>query len=183
MSKAGVAMSGRSRLVELRRKVAKVSANTKKIHEDVVVKRKRKRDENKVLVPPPDNVEAFKLERPATSTDVERWFRVRLVEMYGQSFIIPPWMVKQRTLAKKLLGTFGSDIVQGAVNLFCDRWPEIVRKSRGRFGGPPTINLLWGMREEIFALAQGVSFETGKPQDKDEYRPEDGGGDNEIGWE
>lgn len=124
-------------------------------------------------------------QKKPNSKDVEQWFREGIWAMFGRKFVIPPWPANsnQRGLALKLLEDYGVRLTKDAVMLFCQTWDRRVRDSGGRLTGRPTINLLWGMREQIFGEVQTKDRKpeasaTGK--DSDEYREREGR--PRIGW-
>lgn len=168
-------MSGRKRLSALRRRASVVKTETAKTHEEVTEKRAAKRK--------PKLAEVVKLAvkvKQINSTNVEQWFRDGVWALYGKKFIIPSWTVKQRTLAKRLLTAYGPELTKDAVDLLCSGWRSMVSKSRGRLSGAPTVNLLWGMRERVYADVQNKGKEEGRPENSDEYHEDDGG--NDVGW-
>jgi len=116
------------------------------------------------------------------STSVFYWFKDALLRLNGKQFIISPWTVKQKKLAKDLLKIYGAPLVKKAVDWFCDNWGEIVDKSRGRLRGAPSIGLLWSMREMVFGEVQGAHNGRRRPSGGrgfDEWK-DDGG--NVVGW-
>lgn len=170
-------MSGRKRLGALRRRAASVQDKTKQVKVEVTEKRAKA----KAKAPVVDFKKAVVKVKPINSLDVEQWFRDGIWELYGRKFIIPSWTVKQKTLAKRLLTAYGPELTQSAVAMLCSGWNDMKRKSRGRLSGAPTINLLWGMRERVYADVQNVGVEDDQsPENSDEYREGDGGSD--IGW-
>lgn len=139
-----------------------------------------KRDERKAAAPiaaEPLVLDAEEPRRACNAADVERWLREGTVALYGPKFVVPRWTVKQRTLAKNLLLAYGEELVERAVEYYCQTWRDRVNKSRGRITGAPTINLLWAMREVVFAEVQvGPKVE---PKNADEYRQD---GSPDSGW-
>jgi hypothetical protein len=119
-------------------------------------------------------------EIPANSTDVERWFRMGLSDLFGPKYIVPKWTVKQRKLAKDLLGIYGRELTKLAVEYYCSNWNEMVNQSRGRLSGAPTVNLFWSMRERLFAEVQNGKTVIVAPKNRDEFRSDDGS--PESGW-
>jgi hypothetical protein len=174
-----VDMSGRKRLSVLRRKVRKVKEETQKTHTEVTEKRAKAKAKAKPAKP--EGVVHELPKKPINSVDVEQWFRNGIWDLYGTKFIIPSWTVKQRTLAKKLLGVYGPSLTKKAVELLCSDWKKMVRNSRGRLSGAPTVNLLWGMRERIYADVQNEGIKDSvAPENSDEYR--ESGDNNDVGW-
>ena len=123
----------------------------------------------------------------ANSKDVEKWIREALWEAFGRKFIIPAWpqSCHQRVLSKMLLAAYGEDMTKRAIVLFCQTWDQKVAESGGRLAGVPTINLIWGMRERIFAEVQmqGRKVVTAKVggRDSDEFRGDQAVGPG-LGW-
>ena len=175
----------REKLASLRAKVRTVSENTLRVREEVSERRLEKiklapapfaaAPESLVLLAPLDDRQI-----PSNSTDVERWFRVGLADLVGAGYIVPKWTVKQRKLAKDLLGIYGRDLVKSAVEYYCSNWNEMVQHSRGRLSGAPTVNLFWSMRERIFAEVQNGKTVIVAPKNRDEFRSDDGS--PESGW-
>lgn len=129
----------------------------------------------------------MKLDRGAM-TRVEVLFGELLRERYGEDFIVADWTVKQRVLVKQMFTQYGAQLTVKAVRYFHEEWDYITLSSKGRIGGTPTLNLLWGMREQVFADVQtGVmSFReklSSSPAMKDEYKAP-GGDDSspKVGW-
>lgn len=141
-------------LRKLKRLVAKKKEETQRAHDE----QKAKVAGRKKSPPRPHELQSFQLKAgaPATASTVEKWFREALFELHQRRYVVSAWGVKQNTLAKKLLVEFGAELTQKAVNAFVLGWPDLVRGSRGRIQGEPTIQLLYAMRETIFARAQGI---------------------------
>ena len=108
-------MSGRAKLAALRAKVKKSRDRTETVRKEQVAKRASRPK-------PKPKAESKPVEKKINSVDVEGWFRAGIFELYGNKFIVPPWTVKQRSLAKKLLGIYGPDLTEKAVKLFCEDW-------------------------------------------------------------
>lgn len=140
-------MNDARRLLNLRKVVEDAQKKTREVHEARAEKAKAK-----PLVLKPTSPEPEK--HPATSTDVFAWFVEGMAKLHGRKIVVCAWTIPQKTLAKKLLQAYGEELVHKAVDRFCSTWNEIVQGSRGRLTGAPTINLLWGMRERIFADIQ-----------------------------
>lgn len=90
----------------------------------------------------------------ANATTIRGWFLERLQQKYGAGYMAGSWTIPQRTLAKRLLKDYGEEMVARAVTYMFDEWEAMVRGSKGRLRGEPTINLLWGMREQIIGDIQ-----------------------------
>lgn len=126
-------------------------------------------------------------QKKPNSKDVEKWFREGIWSLFGRKFIVPAWPAScgQRALSLKLLENYGTDLTKRAVMLFCQTWDQRVRESGGRLSGAPTVNLLWAMRERVFAEVQ---TQDRKPEadtrpggrDSDEFREDDSGPG--LGW-
>ena len=124
-------------------------------------------------------------DRKPNSTDVHRWFKVALRKQFGKSFIVGAWNIKQKTLAKQLIDEYGPELMAIAVEYFVDNWDDIVDKSGGRLRGVPTVNLLWGMRDQIFGAVQTLGRRRSKPpkaekKNSDEFKGKDG--KPVVGW-
>lgn len=119
-----------------------------------------------------------------TVKDVKSWFDDGLVSLYGPDHPIFDWTQVEIRLVKKLLNAYGSDKVRQAVELFCRDWDRLRERSGGRLQGEPTINLLWGMRRQIFGeLANAQRKQTVPGRDSDEYREDlEKPGRSRIGW-
>lgn len=180
-------MSGMSRLAALKAKVRKSKERTTTVHEEQVEKRAVVAAKKAAVMGPPKKKEIrltsqpAPKEKPINSIDVEGWFRVGVRGLYGDSFIISPWTVKQRSLAKKLLTVYGPDLTRDAVEMFCSGWRSLVKNSRGRISGAPNVSLLWGMRERIYADVQNKGKEKSMdPMNRDEFQEESSS--PKIGW-
>jgi hypothetical protein len=170
-------MGGRSRLSALRRKALEAKKRTDVAREDS----KKKRESRKAKPLALQNQSSEPRKRRINSTDVERWFLSGIRSLYGDKFIIPKWSVKQRTLAKKLIDIYGPELVEKAVRYLCGNWDSIVEKSRGSLSGAPTVNLLWGMKERVFADVQAPRKPgKGSRRDADEYSDEEDA--PTVGW-
>ena len=165
----------REKLAALRARVVAKAAETKAVKVEVEAKRVVMRRE-----PAPMQLIAPERVHPVKASSVEQWFKEELKELYGADFIVPKWTVKQNTLAKRLLTDYGSDLTEAAVRQFCKGWRDLVKGSRGRISGSPTISLLWSMRERVFADVQNGKKSAALPVNSDEYRADDGSPDE--GW-
>jgi hypothetical protein len=127
----------------------------------------------------------MRLERGAMNS-VESLFCQRLRERYGAEFVVAAWTVKQRVLVKNMFRQYGFAMTLQAVEYYHSEWDYITLSSRGRLGGTPTVNLLWGMRDQVFSDVQtgATSFRdklSNKASMRDEYR--DGTGtEPKVGW-
>lgn len=193
--------SGRLSLSALRARTRSVQERTLEVHREVVEKKAKRRARVAADPPVQQRIPNFDLvpqltnggqepERVVTSNDVREWFRAELVNSYGDKLTLPPekewWTLKERSLAKKLLNSYGRDLVQRALAHLCDNWDRWVAESEGRLSGIPTIGYLWTFRERIFAAVQGINpskpVRKRKKKDFGEYQPsaEPAVG---IGWE
>lgn len=169
-------MSGRMKLGALKRKVNDVQKRTVEIREE---KKKKKASRGKFKLEP---VKKVAKEKKVNSTNVHEWFSAELKKMFGDGFVVSRWTVPQKKLAKELLGIYGDELTEKAVVYFCADWGNIVEGSRGSIAGAPNINLLWAMRERIFACVQNGEIAGKKhiaPKNTDEYTESD---DPEVGW-
>ena len=164
----------REKLAALKAKVAAKAAETKAVKVEVEAARVAKR----LVVVPVQSI-ASERGKQVKASSVERWFKEELLELFGPDFIVPKWTVKQNALAKRLLSDYGSELTEAAVRQFCKGWRDLVKGSRGRISGSPTISLLWSMRERIYAEVQNGK-KTVLPVNSDEYRDDDGSPD--AGW-
>jgi len=134
---------------------------TKKIHEEVVFKRAKKKEN-----------------RPKSATDVEIWFKLGITKLAGQEIIISEWSLKEKTLAKKLLNAYKPELVEKAVEYMCDNWEMLKRKG---LYGVPNVSLLYGMRHTIFSAIQVESVVMNK-KDSDEFDGEKAKKAPRVGW-
>lgn len=94
------------------------------------------------------------------SNTVRDWFKTGIERNYGEKIQNPfggiKWVTngKQGMLAKKMLSEYHADTVKKSIDYMCDNWEVIITNSQGRISGLPTIELLWGMRAQIFADAE-----------------------------
>lgn len=165
----------RLKLSRLRQKVREVSDQTKQTHEEVTRKRAAKR-----TVPKKSEPESDPRPKPVNTVDVEQWFREGIFALYEKPLILSRWGVKERALAKKLLKTYGPDLTKRTVEHFCRSWPDLLKRSRGRISGVPTVTLLWAMRDSVFSDVQLGAVKPADPARTDEYREDDDSPD--AGW-
>ena len=166
----------RDKLLALRKKALASKAKT----EDARAERQAKKAKKKAPPRLSEMTPSQRRGKTVNSTHVEAWFREGVVGIYGRNFVIPKWTVKQRKLAKMLLETYGESLVKNAVVHFCKTWDTMVRDSRGRLSGAPTVNLLWGMRERVFADVQNKDRKIVARKDSDEFKGDEGAPD--VGW-
>ena len=192
-----MASSGRASLLMLHAIAAaakeRTAAAQKKMQERRDDANKKREEAPKPEVPSFDlslTNDGQKARRPVNSTQVKEWLRAGLRTLYGEKLTLPRdnewWTVHEKSLALKLLRSYGPDLVEKTLAHFCATWPQRVDEAEGRLGGIPTIGLLWKLREGIFAEAQGVVKQTKrtgrkrKDKNSDEYqRPDKPIG---IGW-
>lgn len=171
-------MSDREKLLALKRRIEDVRQKTAEAKVEVKERRAKAR-EQKAEKFSLDVQEQEKPKKVVNSRNVKQWFDDGLLRLYGPQFIVPKrWTVPQQALAKRMLEDYGEDLVEKAVGYFCDSWQETVRKSRGRIGGCPSVNLLWAMRDIVFTEAQ--TGKTASAKDSDEYAGDKGL--PKIGW-
>lgn len=177
----------REALSKLRARITKVAENTRQVRAEVEQKREERKVEPFSRRPPapvltlvPVEAETARVapKRAVTAHAVEAWFKSGLVELFGPSFVVPKWTVKQKTLAKWLLEQYGPELTEKGVSYFFENWNGLVKSSRGRLSGAPTVNLLWAMRERIFADVQSGKKQV-DPANKDEFRKDDS---PDSGW-
>lgn len=129
--------------------------------------------------------------RVVNSTDVREWFKDGIERMdFGGKITLPhnggQWTVHQRSLAKRLLDSYGSDLVKKAVEWLCENWEVLVYNSNGKLSGVPTVGLLWFLRERVFPDAElGIKARKIKRKSNrtkaSEYKPEYDD-HKDIGW-
>ena len=166
-----------------------MAENTQQVRAEVEAKREERKAQQPFTRRPPAPVLTLVPDEPVeskpkrasksvTASAVEAWFKSGVSELFGPTFIVPKWTVKQKTLAKWLLEQYGPELTQAGVVYFCDNWNNLVKSSRGRLSGAPTVNLLWAMRERIFADVQSGKKQV-DPANKDEFRKDDS---PDSGW-
>lgn len=136
---------------------------------------KRAKRESKKLDPRPNYRKA---PRKKNSVDVETWFRDGIERAMRRQVVLSPWTLQQKKLAKDLIGIYGEELTEQAVEYMCRNWKNL---KKGFKSPPPvpTINLLWGMRDNIFSAVQ-FGDKSPDQKDSDEYKGDQGGG--AIGW-
>jgi hypothetical protein len=88
--------------------------------------------------------------RVPNTVDVERWWNEAMTEAFGVPRSVP-WGPKERVLAKKLLGEFGAEAVQLRLAEFVASWADRDAVADRRLPSLPTLPLMWGMRQEVWA--------------------------------
>lgn len=176
-------MSDADRLLRLHKIAAASKERTARAHEEVMAKRKQRSVDrveamahedvgvSQVQAPakePAEKAEGFHLNMEESSKPKPKsakkvvvgqgamaaWFKEELQLLFGCSFLVPNWTVPQHTLGQRLIKAYGMELCEKAVQYFCRNWEAIVSSSEGKFDGAPTVNLLWAMRERIFANVQ-----------------------------
>jgi hypothetical protein len=108
-------------------------------------------------------------QRVLNSIIVMGWFRKGIEEYVDDKIELPGddewWTQHQQKLAKDLLGQYGPEAIQKAVEYLCMHW-KTMSKMEG-WNGIPTVNILWGWREQIIHSAErGKSWEKKSGQKK-----------------
>ena len=124
---------------------------------------------NPEIIEKPISAPPKKVKEPAVTVSLEHWFKAQISETYGQSVITKRWGVKERTLAKKLVNTYGKDMTEQVIKAYVEAWPSMVLKSRNRLFGLPTINFLWSAQDQFFGAHQ-VTQPAVNSNRKDEYQ-------------
>lgn len=166
-------MSARKKLSALRRKA---KASIQKTQETKVEVSRKRSARPKVKAPSRDVAPQI------NSKTVERWFQEEIRELYGPRLLVSAWAVKERTLAKKMLKEYGEDLAEKGVRHFCQVWPDMVGKSKGRLRGQPTMAFLWAARHTIFSEVQLLELGQNagaSPSGSDEFKSND---DPVEGW-
>lgn len=97
------------------------------------------------------------------SSQVEKWFNKGIDFRTGLSVTHGKWGGKQFTLAKRMLDTYGAELVENAINYMCDNWSKMVEDSGGKLSGIPTVELLWSIRNRIFPdVEKGIPYKSSK---------------------
>ena len=111
-----------------------------------------------------------KKRKPSLTADLECWFKTQVFLVYGDNVITKKWAVKERTLAKKLVETYGREMTDKVIKNYVEAWPQMVVQSRGRLYGLPTINFLWSAQDRFFGQAQIPTQPAIHASRTDEYR-------------
>jgi len=101
--------------------------------------------------------------KPANATDVRQWIVGAVREIYPNA-ILPAWGGKENALAKRLLDTYGSELVHAAVVLMVDGW-EHLRSTRG-VKGLPSVAFLWAAKDIYFGEVQLPKARVAKNSDE-----------------
>jgi hypothetical protein len=127
----------------------------------------------------PKPKKAKKAKKPAPTVVVERKMIDAIKATFGEGVVTKKWGVKERALAKKLIETYTQEMTEQVIERFVAEWPTMMRQSRGRLYGLPTINFLWATQDRFFGAAQlGQNLNT-TPANVDEYQGVD---DNDDDW-
>jgi hypothetical protein len=167
----------RVKLAALRQKAAAQAEVTRQVKAEVEAKREERKVTQSVAQPLVLEPTAPK-PKAVTATQVEAWFKEGLCELYGPTFIVAKWTLKDKALGKRLLSEYGADLVQKAIKSYCQDWDQLVKRSRGRLNGTPTLGLFWAMRNEIFGSVQ-VGKRQVAAKNSDEYTDD---GSPDAGW-
>lgn len=167
----------RVKLAALRQRAAVQAEATRQVRAEVEAKREARKATQSVAPPLVLEPSAPK-EKPVTATQVEAWFKAGLQELYGPTFVVARWTVKEKALAKRLLEDYGPELVDKAIKAYCQDWEGLVKRSRGRLNGTPTFGLFWAMRNEIFGSVQ-VGKRQVAAKNSDEYTDD---GSPDAGW-
>lgn len=108
--------------------------------------------------------------KPAPTVALEKLMVECIRVEFGEGVITKKWGVKERSLAKKLIETYSTELTEKVIKGFVAEWPNMLRQSRGRIYGLPTINFLWGAQDRFFGAAQLNQSPQSSPANIDEYR-------------
>ena len=167
----------RVKLAALRQKVTAQAEATRQVRAEVEAKREQRKAAQPIAPPLVLEAPVLKQDKP-NATQVEAWFKEGLRELYGPTFVVARWTVKEKSLAKRMLEDYGSDLVHKAIISYCQDWDQLVNRSRGRLNGTPTFGLFWAMRNEIFGSVQ-VGKRQVAAKNSDEYTDD---GSPDAGW-
>ena len=119
--------------------------------------------------PKPKKKKKPKVKSPSLTVALEALMVSAIKAQYGESVITKRWGVKERTLAKKLATTYSLEMTERVIKKFVEEWPSMVRSSRGRLYGLPTINFLWSAQDRFFGAEQ-IGESITSPANIDEYQ-------------
>lgn len=108
--------------------------------------------------------------QPAPTVALEAVMIEAIKGVFGEQVITKKWAAKERALAKKLIDNYGAEMTSTVVSRFVAEWPNMVRQSRGRLYGLPTLNFLWATQDRFFGAAQLNQQIGAKPGNVDEYQ-------------
>jgi len=125
---------------------------------------------------------AAKVERETGLTGEK--FRLRWMELYREKWPnlpMPTWGKAERSLAKRIVTNY-PELALEVCERVIEYWEDYAR--RWSLDGVPTIKLVWGYREGLFAeAAQGLppGGSKGEALRADEFQ-DDGGSLGKVGW-
>ena len=133
-----------------------------------------------VLEPPPPHKpkRVRKPRAPAPTVVLENKMIDAIKATFGDGVITKKWSVKERALAKRLLDAYSLEMTEQVIEQFVSEWPNMMRQSRGRLYGLPTINFLWATQDRFFGAAQLGQNPSVNPANIDEYQGVDDGDDD-----
>ncbi len=171
-----------NKFARLRALANESKSRTEEARKERVEKKEAKREEAQPEPPILEPEESKQKEkRKIDSTHVREWFVVGVRTMRNNSsWAIGRWTVKERKLAINLLDDYGADLVEKAVAHFCSTWHERIKRGAPLYGDP-NVNLLWGMRNQIFPEVQAPSDRPKPAKNSDEYNEKSDKGSG-IGW-
>lgn len=119
--------------------------------------------------PTPKRKRTPKVKTPAPTSLLEDAMINAIKSNFGAEVVTKKWAAKERTLAKKLIDTYGLEMSINVITGFVGQWGLMARQSRGRLYGLPTINFLWGAQDRFFGAAQ-LNQTVTQPGRADEYQ-------------
>lgn len=111
-----------------------------------------------------------KKKQPALTVRLEALMVESIKAQFGDGVVTKKWSVKERTLAKKLVNAYTLEMTEEVLKSFVNEWPNMMRQSRGRLYGLPTINFLWATQDRFFGAAQLGHNTSTSPVNVDEYQ-------------
>jgi|GEM_PF-3428224 len=138
--------------------------DTKKKTEKARVKKIKKREENKKknvptwsLAPPPSGQNGKKRLKIG---QVRSWFYEGVTQRTRGVITVPPenkfWTGADYGIAKHMIEAYEEEyeLIRDAIFLLCDSWDDMVKDSKGRLYGLPTMKFLWSNHSSLFAAVQ-----------------------------
>lgn len=119
--------------------------------------------------PPAPAKKRAKPKTPAPTVALEGKMIAAINASFG-AVVTKKWGVKERALAKKLIEAYGLEMTEQVIERFVAGWADMVRQSRGRLYGLPTINFLWATQDRFFGAAQLGQNTATTPANIDEYQ-------------
>lgn len=113
---------------------------------------------------------AKKPRAPAATVVLENKMIAAIKATFGDGVVTKKWSVKERALAKRLLESYSLEMTEQVIEQFVAEWPNMMRQSRGRLYGLPTINFLWATQDRFFGAAQLGQNPSANPANIDEYQ-------------